>query len=484
MESPRLRFAPSPSGYLHIGGARTALYCWLLARRFDGTFILRVEDTDAARSTDESIQAILDSMKWLGLDWDEGPGVGGVHGPYFQSERSGKYQAAVDRLMSEGKLYRCVCTPEELAAKREKALAEGKNPIYDGTCRDANIPADTPLPFVLRLKAPREGETVVDDLIRGRVVFPNTELGDQVVVRSNGDPLYNFVVVIDDIDMRMTHVVRGDDHLSNTPKQVQLYEALGAPPPAFAHVPLILGPDKKRLSKRHGATSVMQYDEEGYLPEAMVNYLARLGWSHGDQEIFSVSELVELFGLDHVGKSPGVWDPKKLEWVNAQHIALLDIGDLTERIAPRITAAGFAPQAVDEVLTRRIATLRGRAQTLNEFVDAGAFYWTDHEDLHYAEDEKGFKKWMKAGAAPVLEAVVSALEPLEDWTKAGIEGALVPLLEQLGIGMGKLAQPIRCSIVGKPVSPGVYETLEALGKEQSLPRLRKGLAICAAKVQA
>ncbi|MCO4773300.1 MAG: glutamate--tRNA ligase, partial [Deltaproteobacteria bacterium] len=230
MDAPRLRFAPSPSGFLHIGGARTALYCWLLARRFGGTFILRVEDTDAARSTDASIDAILASMRWLGLDWDEGPEVGGMHGPYFQSQRRAKYDAAVEKLLGEGKLYRCVCTTEELATKREAALADGRNPIYDGTCRDADHPANTPLPHVLRLRAPRDGETVVDDAIKGRVVFPNVELGDQVVVRSNGDPLYNFVVVIDDIDMRMTHVVRGDDHLSNTPKQVQLYEALGATP--------------------------------------------------------------------------------------------------------------------------------------------------------------------------------------------------------------------------------------------------------------
>jgi len=484
MDAPRLRFAPSPSGFLHIGGARTALFCWLLARRFGGTFILRVEDTDASRSTDASIQAILDSMSWMGLDWDEGPGIKGPNGPYFQSRRGPIYQGAIERLLAEKKLYRCVCTTEQLTAKREAALAEGRNPIYDGTCRDAAHGADTSVPYVLRLVAPRDGDTVVDDAIKGRVVFPNKELGDQVVVRSNGDPLYNFVVVIDDIAMGMTHVVRGDDHLSNTPKQVQLYEALGATPPIFAHVPLILGPDKKRLSKRHGATSVMEYDAQGYLPEAMVNYLARLGWSHGDQEIFTPQELINAFSLDSVGKSPGVWDPDKLLWVNAQHIAALDLEDLTARVAPRIAAAGFRPQPMDEVLLRRVATLRGRARLLEEFVTAGAFYWTDAADLVHAVETKGFKKWMKAGARPILEAALEVMTSLDDWTADALESALTPLLARFEVGMGKLAQPIRCSITGTPVSPGLFETLEALGKAQTLPRMAAGVAICAAKEQA
>jgi glutamyl-tRNA synthetase len=483
MDAPRLRFAPSPSGYLHIGGARTALFCWLLARRHGGTFILRVEDTDASRSTDASIAAILDSMRWLGLDWDEGPIVDGPHAPYFQSQRGPVYQAAIQRLLGEGKLYRCICTQDELAAKREAALAANRNPIYDGTCREAGHGPDVGVPFVLRLVAPVDGETLVDDAIKGRVVFPNRELGDQVVVRSNGDPLYNFVVVLDDVAMGMTHVVRGDDHLSNTPKQVQLYEALGAPVPQFAHVPLILGPDKKRLSKRHGATSVMSYDDEGYLPEAMVNYLARLGWSHGDQEIFTVAELIDAFSLDHVGRSPGVWDPDKLLWVNAQHLAALDLADLTARVAPRIAAAGFPAQPVDDVLRARVATLRGRARLLTEFVTAGAFYWTDATELVHAVDDKGFKKWMKPSAAPILAAALEVMEGTLDWTAAGLEAALTPLLERFAIGMGKLAQPIRCSITGTPVSPGLFETLEALGKEQTLPRMRAGLAICAGKEQ-
>jgi len=484
MNTPRLRFAPSPSGFLHIGGARTALFCWLLARRHGGTLVLRIEDTDAGRSTDASIQAIFDSMRWLGIDWDEGPGVGGPHEPYFQSKRGPQYQAAITRLLGEGKLYRCRCSAEELSEKREAAIAENRNAIYDGTCRDANHPADDAIPHVLRLRAPRDGETIVDDAIKGRVVFPNAELSDQVVVRTNGDPLYNFVVVIDDIDMGMTHVVRGDDHLSNTPKQVQIYEALGATPPVFAHVPLILGPDKKRLSKRHGATSVMAYDDEGYLPEAMVNYLARLGWSHGDQEIFTREELVAAFSLDHVGGSPGVWDPDKLLWVNAQHIAALDLDDLTARVAPRIATAGFPEQPVDDVLRGRIATLRGRARLLPEFVTAGSFYWTDAAELVHDVDGKGFKKWMKAGARPILAAALEIMQAQDDWTAAALEEALTPLLERFEIGMGKLAQPIRCSITGTPVSPGLFETLEALGKEQTLPRMQAGVAICASKEQA
>ena len=479
MDAPRLRFAPSPSGYLHIGGARTALFCWLLARRNGGTFILRVEDTDAARSTDESIRAILDGLRWLGIDWDEGPEVGGPHGPYFQSKRGDIYREAIQRLLDEGKVYRCTCTTDELAAKREAALAAGRNPIYDGTCRDKDPASiDPDQPHVLRLKAPREGETVVDDLIRGRVVFPNTELGDQVVVRTNGDPLYNFVVVVDDIAMGMTHVVRGDDHLSNTPKQVQLYEALGAKPPIFAHAPLILGQDKKRLSKRHGATDVMAYAAEGYLPEAMVNYLARLGWSHGDQEIFTVEELVAAFSLESVGRSPGVWDPDKLLWVQSQHVANLPIDRLAELVAPHIAAAGYPAQGVDDVLKARLETLRGRARLLRDFVTAGAFYWADASDIDYTEHDKAVKKWMKAAAGPVLDAAIRVLEAQEDWSPEALEAALTPLLEELGISMGKLAQPIRVSLTGNSVSPGLFETLSALGKAQTLPRLRAGRALC------
>ena len=479
MDAPRLRFAPSPSGFLHIGGARTALFCWLLARRHGGSFVLRVEDTDAARSTDDSIAAILDGLRWLGMDWDEGPGVGGPHAPYFQSQRKPIYQQYIDQLVASGRLYRCYCTPEQLQAKRELAMKEGRAPIYDGEWRDrepGDWPADTP--YVLRLRAPRDGETVVDDVVKGRVVFPNRELGDQVVVRSSGDPLYNFVVVIDDLLMGITHVVRGDDHLSNTPKQVQLYEALDASPPAFAHVPLILGPDKRRLSKRHGATSVMAYAEEGYLADAMVNYLARLGWSHGDQEVFTRADLVAAFDLARVGKSPGVWDPDKLLWVNAQHIARMDTERLAALVAPMIAAAGHPEQPVDALLGKRLDTLRGRARRLDEFVSAGAFYWQDNADVDYAQNPKAIKKFLKATSAVYLEAAIEELEGVSDWTEQALESALTPLLDRFEVKMGKLAQPIRVSVTGTNVSPGLFETLAVLGRDKTIPRIRRGIALC------
>ena len=481
MDAPRLRFAPSPSGFLHIGGARTALFCWLLARRHGGSFVLRVEDTDAARSTDESIRAIIDGLRWLGMDWDEGPDIGGPHAPYFQSRRKDTYQRYVDQLVGDGKVYRCYCTPEELQAKRDMAMAENRAPIYDGEWRDRD-PSDWPAdqPYVLRLRAPSEGETVVNDAVKGRIVFPNKEIGDQVVVRSNGDPLYNFVVVIDDMLMGITHVVRGDDHLSNTPKQVQLYEALGATPPVFAHVPLILGPDKKRLSKRHGATSVMAYAEQGYLSDAMVNYLARLGWSHGDQEIFSRDQLIGAFDLEHVGKSPGVWDPDKLLWVNAQHLAKTPTDELAALVAPMIEAAGYGPQAIDSVLFHRIDTLRGRARRVEEFVTAGAFYWQANGDVDYTQNPKAVRKFLKPASAELLQAAAEELEALSDWNEQSLEAALTPLLDRFELKMGKLAQPIRISVTGTNVSPGLFETLAALGRDKTIPRVRHGIGLCTA----
>ncbi len=476
MTTPRLRFAPSPSGFLHIGGARTALFCWLYARRHGGQFILRVEDTDAARSSEESIQAILDGLRWLGLDWDEGPETGGPHAPYFQSRRKEIYRQHVDRLIESGHLYRCYCSAELLKEKRERAQKEGRKPAYDRTCRDLG-PDQQPddQPYVLRLKAPLDGETVVRDLIRGDVTFQNKELSDQVVVRSNGDPLYNFVVVVDDVTMGVTHVVRGDDHLNNTPKQIQLYEALGEAVPLFAHAPLILGEDKKRLSKRHGATNVMQYNDEGYLPDAMVNFLVRLGWSHGDQEIFTRDELCQLFSLDTVGKSPGVWNPEKLSWLNGQYITAMTGLELAEQIAPRIAAAGHPDCAADELMAQRIDTLKERARTLAELVEQGAFYWNAADDVTY--QPKARRKFLNTDTSPRLEAALASLTELDTWDEAALESALGGVLEKLDVGMGKLAQPIRAAITGTTVSPGIYETLAALGREKTLHRLDKAIGV-------
>jgi glutamyl-tRNA synthetase len=482
MDNPRLRFAPSPSGFLHIGGARTALFCWLLARRHGGKFILRVEDTDATRSSDESIQAILDGMRWLGLDWDEGPDVGGPHAPYFQSQRKAIYQDHIDRLIESGHVYRCYCTKEELDSKREAAMAEGRKPAYDRTCRDkteADWPPDTP--YVLRLRAPLDGETVVPDLIRGDVVFANSELSDQVIVRSNGDPLYNFVVVVDDSTMQITHVVRGDDHLSNTPKQIQIYEALGYPLPKFAHLPLILGADKKRLSKRHGATSVIQYKADGYFAGALVNFLARLGWSHGDQEIFSRDELIDCFGLDAVGKSPGVWNAEKLDWVNQEWLRSKSDEQLAELISPLIEAAGFPAQPADDVMARRISTISERAKTLLDLIEHGSWYWAAAEAVEY-DDEKARRKFLKHENTALLEACRDALTAIaqEDWTEAAIEAAVLAVAERFDLKLGKVAQPLRVSITGSTRSPGIFESLWALGRHKSLVRISRGLEIAAA----
>jgi len=482
MNKPRLRFAPSPSGFLHIGGARTALFCWLLARRHGGKFILRIEDTNAERSTDDSIQAILDSLRWLGLDWDEGPEVGGPHGPYLQSQRKDIYREHIDRLVASGDVYRCYCTKDELDAKRQAAMAEGRKPAYDRTCREKG-PADWPEdePYVLRLKAPLEGSTVVPDLIRGDVTFPNSELSDQVVVRSNGDPLYNFVVVVDDSTMEISHVVRGDDHLSNTPKQIQIYEALGYPPPQFAHLPLILGQDKKRLSKRHGATSVLQYQDEGYFPGAIVNFLARLGWSHGDQEIFSLSELVEAFGLDAVGKSPGVWNAEKLDWVNQEWLRAKSDAELATLVAPLIAAAGFPAQDPDDQMIRRISTISERAKTLLDLVEHGSWYWAAAEAVEY-DDAKANRKFLKHENTELLQACLTALEdvPEGNWSAEVIETAVLAVAERFELKLGKIAQPLRVAITGSTRSPGIFESLWALGREKSLVRVGRGLAIAAA----
>ncbi len=483
MHAPRLRFAPSPSGYLHIGGARTALFCWLLARKHGGSFLLRIEDSNAEKSSMESVQAILDGLRWLGIDWDEGPEAGGPYAPYFQSERRAIYRTYVEQLLAGGGAYKCTCSPEELTAKREAAKAAGKRPGYDRTCRDkADADHADGAPYVIRLKTPRDGETVVDDMIRGRVVFRNVEFSDPVIVRTNGDPLYNFVVVVDDVLMKISHVFRGDDHLANTPKQIHIYDALGFAPPRFAHVPLILGSDKKRLSKRHGATNVMAYDDEGYLPEAMVNFLARIGWAHGDMEVFTRDELLEAFSVAGIGKSAGVWNAEKLTWLNSTWITNMDSAELGRRIAPRIAAAGLPAQADVALTARRIDTLKERAKTLQELVVNGRFYWADADDVVY--DEKARKKFLKGATRPQLEAALVALTALGEWSEETLEGALAGVAEGLELTLGKVAQPLRVAVTGTKVSPGIHETLDALGREKTLARVAAAVAIAKAAEEA
>jgi glutamyl-tRNA synthetase len=467
MTQVRTRFAPSPTGYLHIGGARTALFNYLFARHSGGKFILRIEDTDRERSTPEAIKAILDAMEWLGLDYDEGP--------FFQTQRYPNYKEKIQELLANGNAYPCTCSSEELDRKRKLAMKEKRKPAYDGTCRPPPgtiAPLPTDKPFTVRFRSPREGSTMVEDIVKGDVLFDNRELDDLIIARSDGTPTYNFCVVVDDIEMAITHIIRGDDHLANTPRQIQLYQAFGAELPRFAHVPLILGTDKARLSKRHGATSVTAYRDMGYLPEAVVNYLVRLGWSHGDQEIFSREELIEKFSLESVGKSAGVFNPEKFLWLNSHYLKTRPLNQLAKEIMPYIQAKGLPIPGDKAWLERMIRTLQERAKTLVELVDAAVYYLTDD----FPHDEKAAKKFLTAEVAGPLKLLIDKLGALEDFSEATIEQAFAEVLQQTGLPMGKLAQPVRVALTGSTVSPGIHDVIAVLGKERTLHRLRFALA--------
>jgi glutamyl-tRNA synthetase len=451
---------------LHIGGARTALFNYLFARHHGGKFILRIEDTDRERSTPEAIQAILEAMEWLGLNYDEGP--------YFQTARFPIYNERIQELLAKGKAYPCVCTPQELDAKRQLALKEKRKPSYDGTCRPpegapAALPSDKP--FTVRFRSPREGTTVVKDAVKGDVVFDNSQLDDLIIARSDGTPTYNFCVVVDDIEMAISHVIRGDDHLANTPRQIQLYQAFGAELPQFAHVPLILGTDKARLSKRHGATSVTAYRDMGYLPEAVSNYLVRLGWSHGDQEIFSREELIDKFSLESVGKSAGVFNPEKFLWLNSHYLKTRPLGQLADEVAPFIAAAGYAVPEDKAWLQGMIRTLQERAKTLVELVDSARYYLTD--DI--ARDEKAAKKFLTPEVAAPIRTLIEKLAQLDDFSEPAIEREFAAILTEHNLTMGQLAQPVRVALTGSTVSPGIHEVIAVLGKERTLRRLRSAL---------
>jgi glutamyl-tRNA synthetase len=466
MAQIRTRFAPSPTGYLHIGGARTALFNFLFARHHGGKFILRIEDTDRERSTPEAIQAILDAMQWLELDYDEGP--------LYQTERYPLYNEKIKELLANGKAYPCTCTPAELDAKRQLAQKEKRKPAYEGTCRPTEgvippLPKDKP--YTVRFRSPRDGSTTVRDLIKGDVVFDNRELDDLIIARSDGTPTYNFCVVIDDIEMGITQIIRGDDHLSNTPRQIQLYEALGRELPQFAHVPLILGTDKARLSKRHGATSVTAYRDMGYFPDAVVNYLVRLAWSHGDQEIFSRQELIEQFTLDNVGKSAGVFNPEKFLWVNFQYLKAKPPSRLVEEVIPFIAAKGYPVPQDRDWLEKMVATLQERAKTLVELVDTAHYYLA--EEIIF--DEKAAKKFLTRESAAPIASLVQKLSALGDFTEAAIERAFTQTLEEHGLQMGALAQPVRVALTGGTVSPGIHDVIAVLGKERTIRRLQSAL---------
>jgi glutamyl-tRNA synthetase len=472
---PRVRFAPSPTGYLHVGGARTALFNWLFARREGGVFILRIEDTDAERSSADMVTGILDSMKWLGLDWDEGPGVGGPHAPYFQSERLGRYRDAAARLVASGHAYYCYCRPDDLKAKRDAAQAAGETWTYDRACRA--LPADdiarreaAGQPRATRFLVP-DGRTSFDDLVHGSIDFDHANIEDFVVLRSDGFPTYHLSVVVDDVDMEITHVVRGDDHISNTPKQVLIYRALGAPVPAFAHVPLILGPDKKRLSKRHGATSVGEYEKQGYLPEAMVNFLALLGWSPGnDQEVLTRDELVRLFTLEGISGGNAVFNPDKLDWFNQQHIMRLPAREILDRLRAELTGAGLLAAALaDRAMTERAVQLvKPRAKKLADIVPQLRPFLADRID----RDPAAVAKHLSGpDLVPHLQAWRARLSSVEPFDAPAIEAALRGVAEARGIKAGSLIHATRVAVTGQAVSPGLFEVLELVGRDRVIARL-------------
>ncbi|MBM3266063.1 MAG: glutamate--tRNA ligase [Candidatus Sericytochromatia bacterium] len=462
MDAPRLRFAPSPTGYLHVGGARTALFNWLLARHQGGAFVLRIEDTDTARSTAEYTAAIFDALRWLGLDWDEGPEVGGPDGPYFQMERLAMYQEAAERLLSAGKAYRCVC----------QAKTDDPDHVEKCRCADAPVGADAGVPGAIRFRTPHEGRTTVDDLIHGAVSFDNAEIDDFIVLKADGVPTYNFAVVVDDAAMRITRVLRGDDHLSNTPRQVMLYEALGLPQPRFGHIPMILGPDKKRLSKRHGAVSIQAFRDDGYLPEALVNYIARLGWASGDQEIFTRDEMIAAFDLSGVGKSAAVFDYAKLEWLNGDWIRRLGVEEIARRARPYFEARGLiAPGAAEPRLPGVVAALIERSRTLVHLVDQARYFFAD--DLTW--DEAARQELLTPNILPVLEALAGKLGALSEWTVPAIEAAFREQAGESGLKAGQVIQPVRVALTGGKVSPGMFEVAHLLGRERTLRRLGEAI---------
>lgn len=456
----RTRFAPSPTGFLHIGGARTALFSWAFARKLGGTFVLRIEDTDLERSTPESVQAILDGMKWMGLDYDEGP--------FYQMHRMERYTQVIQQLLDEGKAYYCYASIEELDAMREAQRAAGLKPRYDGRWRDSSATPPAGVKPVVRFKNPIDGEVVIDDLVKGTVIVQNSEMDDLIIARGDGTPTYNFCVVVDDWDMNITHVIRGDDHLNNTPRQINILKALNAPLPQYAHVPMILGHDGERLSKRHGAVSVMQYAEDGYLPEALLNYLARLGWAHGDEEVFNMDQFVEWFDLKDISRSPAKFNPEKLTWINQQYLKVADNAKLVELARPFMEADCCDPAHGPDP-EKVVALLKERVTTLEELADAAVYFYRalePHEELrlqHLTPDVK-----------PMLDELTVKLQEVE-WQKESIATMLKALVTAHGMKVPKLFMPLRIMVTGETQTPSVDAILALLGREESLRRIRHHL---------
>ncbi len=461
----RTRFAPSPTGYLHIGGARTALFCYLFARKHGGDFVLRIEDTDQQRSTDESVQAILDSMEWLGLEYDEGP--------FYQTQRFDRYREVVQQLLDAGQAYHCYSSPDELEAMREEATARKEKPRYNGYWRDRKDTPPEGVKPVVRFRNPLEGKVTIEDAVKGPIVIDNRELDDLVIMRSDGTPTYNLTVVVDDMDMEITHVIRGDDHINNTPRQINILEALGAERPVYAHLPMILGEDGKRMSKRHGAVSVMQYQENGYLPEALLNYLVRLGWSHQDQEIFTPDEMRELFTLEAVNRSGSVFDDKKLDWVNQQYFHKADAVYLGEVLQPYMTTLGI-DTSNGAPLSAVADLLRDRAKTLVEMAESARYFY----EAPQSYDEKASVKQFKQATAAVLLDITERFKSLDQWDAGSIQSAMEACVEALGIGFGKLGQPLRLAVTGGTQSPSMNDTVALIEQAEVVVRLEKAIEIC------
>jgi len=460
MTTVRTRFAPSPTGYLHVGGARTALFSWLHARKHGGRFILRIEDTDLERSTAESVNAILEGMTWLGLVYDEGP--------FYQTDRFERYNELIDILTSKGLAYRCDCSKERLEALREDQMRRKLKPRYDGYCRHRKVDPDRP--HVIRFRSTPDGAVVVDDMVRGRVIFQNSELDDLIIRRSDGSPTYNLTVVADDMDMGITDVIRGDDHLNNTPRQINILRALGQEPPRYAHLPMILGDDGARLSKRHGAVSVMQFRDQGLLSEALLNYLVRLGWSHGDQEVFSVEEMVELFDLTQVNKSASAFNTDKLLWLNQQYIKADDPARVAQLLSPHLGDLGIDPTEGPD-LVRVVEAQRERAHTLKELAEISAFYYRDFDCF----DPASAKKALKAAAIEPLKSIREKLEDLDVWERYAIHRVMTQVVADLGIGFGKLGMPLRLAVTGGQPSPDLDLTLELVGRDACLRRIDQAI---------
>ncbi|MBG5985496.1 glutamate--tRNA ligase [Proteus vulgaris] len=462
MSKIKTRFAPSPTGYLHVGGARTALYSWLYSRHNKGEFVLRIEDTDLERSTQPAIDAIMDGMNWLNLNWDEGP--------YYQTKRFDRYNQVIDQMLSAGTAYRCYCSKERLEQLREDQMAKGEKPRYDGCCRGGNHNHSADEPHVVRFLNPQEGSVIFDDKIRGPIEFSNLELDDLIIRRTDGSPTYNFCVVIDDWDMEITHVIRGEDHINNTPRQINILKALGAPVPEYAHVSMILGDDGKKLSKRYNAVSVMQYRDDGYLPEALLNYLVRLGWSHGDQEIFSIDEMIEHFTLEAISKSASAFNTDKLLWLNHHYINTLP----AEKVAVHLDWH-IKQQNIDTSngpsLVELIKLLGERCKTLKEMAESCHYFYVDFETF----EETAAKKHLRPVARQPLEVVRDKLSAITDWTAENVHQAIQDTADELEIGMGKVGMPLRVAVTGAGQSPGLDVTVHAIGKTRSIARINKAL---------